>query len=123
MEKTEALTKLHEIIDGIDRAEIEPNGWWGTIEGVTFGVERLALLEELVKELTVDTAPTVYFDVWYDTKIHNYTLLLNEAGERLRNNVSTSIHMHPQGTPCDGENSIRHRVFTVMDFKDYERIG
>lgn len=61
MTRAEALAELHEIVDGIDRDEIEardnpPGGWWETSGGVAFGAERLRLLEQLIARLTPDGA-------------------------------------------------------------------
>jgi hypothetical protein len=42
------MPRILEILDGIDRSEIDhPEGWWETSTGVEFGAERLRLLDEL----------------------------------------------------------------------------
>jgi hypothetical protein len=47
--KDEALKRLYEITDGIDRDEAGGGaGWWETIAGAEFGLERLHLLEDLI---------------------------------------------------------------------------
>ena len=52
MKQTEALQRLREIVDGIDRDEMHDDGWWETSTGAEFGAQRLKLLEELVSDLT-----------------------------------------------------------------------
>lgn len=47
------LARLHEIVHGIDRDEVESaDGWWETSTGAEFGARKLAELEALVRDLT-----------------------------------------------------------------------
>jgi hypothetical protein len=48
-----ALRRLHEIIDGIDKTEVDhPDGWWETQSGASAGHSVKLQLEELIGELT-----------------------------------------------------------------------
>ena len=50
--RTEALTRLAAICDGIDRVEDGvSDGWWETAMGAEFGSGKLAELHDLVLEL------------------------------------------------------------------------
>lgn len=53
MSTEEALTRLREIVRGIDNdaCEVE-DGWWETSVGAAFGAGVLADLEDLVRVLT-----------------------------------------------------------------------
>jgi len=53
MTRAEALARLAEITDGIDRDELDrPPGWWETSTGAEAGAEVLADLVALVTDLT-----------------------------------------------------------------------
>lgn len=53
MDQSQALARLRQIVDGIDREECHlGDGWWETSVGAEFGAARLSELEDLVRELT-----------------------------------------------------------------------
>lgn len=46
-----AVAKVRRILDGIDREEGEPNGWWETSHGADMGAKKLAELESFIRTL------------------------------------------------------------------------
>ncbi len=53
MSREDALRRLREITDGIDRDETEDEaGWWETSVGAEFGARKLSELESLIRSLT-----------------------------------------------------------------------
>lgn len=51
MENKEILKAIEEILDGIDRDEMD-DGWWPTSTGVEFGKERLTKIRQLFEKDT-----------------------------------------------------------------------
>jgi hypothetical protein len=53
MDRDEAIARLREILNGIDKDECESeSGWWETSTGAEFGAERLMLVEDLIITIT-----------------------------------------------------------------------
>ena len=47
----DVITQLREALDGIDREDYEPGGWWETSFGAKAGAEALARVEAIVQRL------------------------------------------------------------------------
>lgn len=51
MTEAQAIGELWAITKGINRDELDPEGWWETSAGAEFGKGKLAQLEELIRRI------------------------------------------------------------------------
>lgn len=59
----EAISKVREILKGIDQEDLDPDGWWETSTGAEFGKRKLAEVEELIREVALRTVEDIPLEV------------------------------------------------------------